>query len=94
MDSLLFRRYSFALSRSLRLEGVLGAGGGAGGRGCALHALAGSELTLERYAGDVERAAKRRAGNDQWKQNFKRLYLSQIEVDVALFWTSRCLSSS
>jgi len=35
---------------------------------------------------------------DQWNalssKNFKRLYLGQIEVDSADFWTNRLLSSS
>jgi hypothetical protein len=42
--------------------------------------------------------ARIRAGNNQWngpvQQNFKPLYLGQIEVNSADFWTNRFLSSS
>ena len=55
VDGLLFRRYSFALTRSLRLDGVLGTDE----LPSALHALAGSDLTLERHAGNLETSASR-----------------------------------
>ena len=55
VSELAFRRYSFALSRSLRLDAVLGHGRVPS----ALDAVATSDLTLEAHAGALEKSARR-----------------------------------